>query len=98
MSSKLQSILEAEGFSFLLDKFTAEGFTDSVLSDLSDSDLQQLGIDKLGERRRLLAAFGKPIAPSGWQKARKIFDGLLKCADDIGNALDISGCPIGFIK
>ena len=88
MSSKLQSILEAEGFSFLLDKLTAEGFTDSVLSDLSDSDLQQLGIDKLGERRRLLAAFGKPSEPSGWQKAGKLFDGLLKGAEDIGSSLE----------
>ena len=88
MTKNLQSILEAEGLSYLLDKFATQGVTDSVLTDLSDSDLQQLGIDKLGERRRLLAAFGKPSEPSGWQKAGKLFDGLLKSAEDVGSSLE----------
>lgn len=88
MSKKLQAILEAEGLSALFDKFAAQGVTDSILSDLSDSDLQQLGIEKLGERRRLLAAFGKPDAPSGWQKAGNLFNELLKGAEDIGNTLE----------
>jgi hypothetical protein len=87
MTKKLQSALEAEGLSSLLDKFTAQGVTDSVLSDLSDSDLQQLGIDKLGERKRLLAAFGKPSEPSGLQQAGRILNGLLEAVDDIGSAM-----------
>jgi len=88
MTKKLQSILEAEGLSFLFDKFANQGVTDSVLTDLSDSDLQQLGIEKLGERRRLLAAFGRPSELSGWQKAGRLFDGLLKGAEDVGSCLE----------
>jgi len=59
MTEKLQAILEAEGLSALLGKFNDQGVTDSILGDLTDSDLKELGIDKLGERKRLLAAFGK---------------------------------------
>jgi len=59
MTEKLQSILEAQGLSALLGKFSEQGVTDSILGDLTDSDLKELGIDKLGERKRLLAVFGK---------------------------------------
>ena len=59
MTEKLQSILEAEGLASLLDKFNEQGVTDSILGDLTDSDLKELGVDKLGERKRLLAHFGK---------------------------------------
>lgn len=59
MTEKLQAILEAEGLSPLLDKFNEQGVTDSILGDLTDADLKELGVDKLGERKRLLAAFGK---------------------------------------
>jgi formylglycine-generating enzyme required for sulfatase activity len=59
MVEKLQSILEAEGLSALLSKFTNQGVTDSILGDLTDADLKDLGIEKLGERKRLLAAFLK---------------------------------------
>ena len=59
MTEKLQSILEAEGLSSLLEKFNEQGVTDSILCDLTDADLKELGVDKLGERKRLLAAFGK---------------------------------------
>jgi hypothetical protein len=58
------------------------------LNDLLDSDLQQPSIEKLGERRRLLAALGKPNGPSGWRKAGKIFYDLLRGAEDIGNTLE----------
>ncbi len=58
MTEKLQAILEAEGLSALLGKFNEQGVTDSILGDLTDSDLKELGVDKLGERKRLLAAFG----------------------------------------
>jgi formylglycine-generating enzyme required for sulfatase activity len=59
MTEKLKSILEAEGLSAVLGKFDEQGVTDSILGDLTDSDLKELGVDKLGERKRLLAAFGK---------------------------------------
>jgi hypothetical protein len=57
MTDKLQSILQAEGLDHLLPIFMDQGVTDSILGDLSADDLRDLGIDKLGERKRLLAAF-----------------------------------------
>ena len=62
MTTNLESILEKEGLTALLSKFTEQGVTDSILGDLSDGDLKDLGIDKLGERKRLLAAFSGKIA------------------------------------
>lgn len=59
MTEKLKAILEVEGLSSLLNKFNEQGVTDSILGDLTDADLKELGVDKLGERKRLLAAFGK---------------------------------------
>jgi formylglycine-generating enzyme required for sulfatase activity len=59
MTEKLHSILEAEGLASLLSKFTDQAVTDSILGDLTDADLKDLGIEKLGERKRILAAFGK---------------------------------------
>jgi formylglycine-generating enzyme required for sulfatase activity len=59
MTEKLHAILEAEGLSALLGKFNEQGVTDSILSVLTDSDLKDIGIDKLGERKRLLAAFAQ---------------------------------------
>ncbi len=59
MIDKLTSILEVEQLQHLLPFFTDQGVTDSVLKDLTDADLKELGVDKLGERKRLLAAFGK---------------------------------------
>ena len=64
MTDKLQSILEAEGLASLLEKFNEQGVTDSILGDLTDPDLKELGIDKLGERKRLLAAFGEVVSAS----------------------------------
>jgi hypothetical protein len=59
MMSRLQSILESEGLNDLLPIFTEQEITDSVLTELSDSDLKELGIDKMGVRKRLLAAFNQ---------------------------------------
>lgn len=56
MTSNLQSILEAEGLTEHLCKFTDQGVTDTILGELTDSDLKELGIEKLGERKRLLIA------------------------------------------
>ena len=57
MNTTLLSILQAENLEHLLANFTDQGVTDSILAELSDADLRDLGIDKLGERKRLLAAF-----------------------------------------
>ena len=55
MTSKLTSILKAEGLEHLVPTLVDQGIVDSMLTDLSESDLKSLGIDKLGERKRLLA-------------------------------------------
>lgn len=60
MTEKLKSILEAEELTALLEKFNEQGVTDSILGDLTDADLKDLGVAKLGERRRLLASFRTP--------------------------------------
>jgi hypothetical protein len=57
MNTKLKSILEKENLDHLLPGFIEQGVTDSILGDLSADDLRDLGMDKLGERKRLLAAF-----------------------------------------
>ena len=57
MDTKLKSILKKEQLEHLLPIFMEQGVTDSILADLSDDDLRELGIDKFGERKRLLTAF-----------------------------------------
>jgi hypothetical protein len=57
MDTKLKSILKKEQLEHLLPIFMDQGVTDSILADLSDDDLRELGIDKFGERKRLLTAF-----------------------------------------
>jgi len=57
MTKKLEEILALEGIIELLPLFTDQEINDSVLPNLSDSDLKELGIDKMGLRKRLLAAF-----------------------------------------
>lgn len=56
MWTKLKSILKKEGLDHLVPIFVDQGVTDSKLCDLSAGDLRDIGIDKLGERNRLLAA------------------------------------------
>jgi formylglycine-generating enzyme required for sulfatase activity len=57
MTKNLQRILKKEHLESLLPILLDQGVTDSILGELSDADLRELGIDKLGERKRLLAAF-----------------------------------------
>lgn len=57
MDAKLKSILKKEQLEHLLPIFMEQGVTDSILADLSDDDLRDVGIDKFGERKRLLTAF-----------------------------------------
>jgi hypothetical protein len=65
MNQKLKSLLKNEQLEHLLPVFADQGITDSILGDLSDADLRDLGIDKLGERKRLLSAFsGSPESAS----------------------------------
>ena len=56
MDQKLKLILKKENLEHLLPLFIDQGVTDSILADLSENDLKDLGIHKLGERKRLLSA------------------------------------------
>lgn len=71
MDTKLKSILQKEKLEHLLSIFTDQGVTDSILGDLSADDLRDLGIDKLGERKRLLAAFAEEIGPAATDKLER---------------------------
>jgi excisionase family DNA binding protein len=68
-STTLESLLKAEQLEHLLPIFEEQGVTDSILGELTDSDLRELGIDKFGERKRLLRVFNQPMesptAPPG---------------------------------
>ena len=57
MDKKLKAILKKEQLEHLLPIFMDQGVTDSILGDFSADDLRDLGIDKMGERKRLLSAF-----------------------------------------
>jgi hypothetical protein len=63
-SSTLENLLVNELLQHLLPLFTEQGVTNSILGDLTDSDLRELGIEKLGERRRLLRAFSQSCEAS----------------------------------
>jgi len=57
MEVKIHSALEGERLEKLETILTDQAITDDLLERISDQDLQDLGIGKLGERRRLLRAF-----------------------------------------
>lgn len=57
MNKRLIAILKKEGLEHFAGVLTEQGVTDSILSELSDNDLREMRIDKLGERKRLLTAF-----------------------------------------
>ena len=56
---QLEAILKIEKREHLLKNFLNEGVDDAVLGYLTDADLKDLGVAKIGDRRRLLAAFAK---------------------------------------
>ena len=57
MNEKLIAMLKGEGLEHLLPNFTDQGVTDSILGDLSDTDLKDLGVEKLGDRKKILKSF-----------------------------------------
>jgi hypothetical protein len=65
MASKLELTLAHLGLKALYPLFRKEKIDDSLLSTLSDSDLREIGVGKLGDRKRLLAAFSGagPVFP-----------------------------------
>lgn len=60
MASKLEKTLARLGLSGLYPGFRREKVDDSLLAGLTDTDLREIGVVKLGDRKRLLAAFSGP--------------------------------------
>ncbi|MFA7343714.1 MAG: SUMF1/EgtB/PvdO family nonheme iron enzyme [Terrimicrobiaceae bacterium] len=63
MASRLEQILAHLGLSGLHPFFRKEKVDDSLLGGLTDSDLREIGVVKLGDRKRLLAAFSNAATP-----------------------------------
>jgi sulfatase modifying factor 1 len=59
MNMRLKAALESTHLEHLLQPFANEGVSDDILSELTEADLERLGVRKLGDRKRLLAAFLK---------------------------------------
>jgi formylglycine-generating enzyme required for sulfatase activity len=59
INTRLKAALEVTHLEHLLQSFTDEGVADEILCELTDADLEKLGIRKLGDRKRLLLAFQK---------------------------------------
>ena len=53
----IHSVLKELQLEHLIEIFQEQGITDEVVADLMDSDLKELGVQKLGERKRILRAF-----------------------------------------
>jgi hypothetical protein len=70
MTQKLQTILKAASLEHLYGTLVDQGVVDSMLADLSEDDLRSLGIDKIGERKRLLSV----IEESTISKEKKSLD------------------------
>jgi len=68
MDKNLKIILQKEKLENLLPLFTNQNITDSCLPDLTDDCLVDLGIEKMGDRQRLLSEFrnvSDQLAPGG---------------------------------
>ena len=59
MNQRLKAAFESTHLEHLLQPFATEGISDDILSELTEADLERLGVRKLGDRKRLLAAFHK---------------------------------------
>ena len=90
MDNKLKSKLKKEKLEHLLPFFMDHGVTDSILGHLSAEDLRDIGIDKLGERKRLLAAFEALSASQGLFGAMVEVEG-----GTLPKASDLSGTKVG---
>jgi formylglycine-generating enzyme required for sulfatase activity len=90
MDRKLKSILKKENLDHLLPLFRDQGVTDSILGELSADDLRDLGIDELGERKRLLAAFN--VTAGG----ESVLDGLVKVeSGTLPKPSELAGTQVG---
>ena len=60
MKNRLKAILDETKLEHLMPLFADQAVKDDIINYLDDSDLEKLGINKLGDRKRLLLAFARP--------------------------------------
>jgi hypothetical protein len=60
MKNRLKAILEETKLEHLMPLFADQAVKDDIINYLDDNDLEKLGINKLGDRKRLLLAFARP--------------------------------------
>ncbi len=65
MQGRLDWILRGLGLRELMPLFEREGIDDSLLAGLSEEELRSIGVEKLGDRKRLLKEFAK-LGASGF--------------------------------
>ena len=65
MQARLDWILRGLGLRDLMPLFEREGIDDSLLAGLSEDELRSIGVEKLGDRKRLLKEFAK-LGASGF--------------------------------
>jgi len=99
LNKKLRSILKKEDLELLLSNFADQSVTDSILCDFSNDDLIDLGIEKLGERKRLLSAFKSfNINDSDMEAMVQVKGGVLPeesdLAGEIVNSFDVGKYPV----
>lgn len=58
-NSRLKAALEATRLGRLVQKFADEGISDDILDQLKEEDLAQLGVTRMGDRKRLISIFQK---------------------------------------
>jgi hypothetical protein len=70
MNSKLQAILTGMKLTEWLPYFVGHKIDDSILSEITDSDLKELGFSLIGDRKRLLLEFQRAARPGFAAKQR----------------------------
>jgi len=91
MTNKLTALLKAEGLEHLIPTLVDQGIVDSMLPDLSESDLKSLGIDKLGERKRMLAVLAdsksaKPATSAPSNSMVRVEGGIFPASSDLAGS------------
>jgi formylglycine-generating enzyme required for sulfatase activity len=59
MTRNIKMVLERENLLDLMPLFDAEKIVDEVVDTLTESDLERIGVSKLGDRRRILIGFSE---------------------------------------
>ena len=59
MIKNIKLVLERENLINLMPLFEAEKIIDEIIDTITESDLENIGVSKLGDRRRILLGFSE---------------------------------------